>query len=63
MRGKCHLKWPPDLRPGDVIEHRDLPGKSLVVESGPEEGLSGERYRVKMPDGKVVPVLKRNLIV
>ena len=58
------LKYQPRKLPkGTVVEHRLLRGTPLVIESGPEEGCWGERYRVKMPDGKVVPVLKRNLIL
>jgi hypothetical protein len=58
------LKYPPRKLPkGTVVEHRNLPGVPLVIESGPADGDWGEKYRVKMPDGKVVPVLKRNLIL
>jgi hypothetical protein len=58
------LKYPPGKLPkGLVVEHRNLPGVPLTVESGPEGGSWGEKYRVKMPDGKIVPVLKKNLIL
>ena len=62
MRGRCLLKWPPDLRAGEIVEHKSRPGSPFVVVSGPHEGLWGEKYMVKGPDGKVVPVLKSNLI-
>ena len=55
-----HEKLPPGL----VVEHRKLPGVALVVVSGPYESISGsDKYIVKMPDGKTVPVLEENLIM
>lgn len=57
------LKYPTPLAPGVIVEHKSLPGVSLVVVSGPEQGISGERYTVKKPDGEVVRVLKKNLII
>lgn len=50
------------LRPGTTVEHRNLPGVDLAVVSGPEAGLTGGIYRVRMPDGKEVKVKRKNLI-
>lgn len=55
------LKPPTPLRPGVVVQHRDLPGVDLAVVSGPEAGLTGDIYRVRMPDGKEVKVKRKNL--
>lgn len=49
------------FRPGDIVEHVSLPGVGLKIITGPHEGISGTKYYVEMPDGKVVPVLGRNL--
>lgn len=49
------------LSPGATVYHKHLPGVPLVVVSGPEKAVRGERYTVQMPDGKVVPVKKKNL--
>jgi hypothetical protein len=58
------LKYPPGKLPkGTVVEHKDLPGVLLTVESGPEDGSRGEKYRVKKPDGKIEKVLRKNLIL
>lgn len=59
---KRHEK-PPPLPEGAIVEHKDLPGTALVVVSGPHEGISGERYIVRMPDKREVPVLRKNLIL
>jgi hypothetical protein len=49
--------------PGDTVEHRNLPGTSLIVQTGPEKALDGSnKYMVLMPDGTVVPVKEKNLI-
>ena len=50
------------LRPGDTVEHKLRPGVLLTVVSGPEAGLTGDIYRVRMPDGKEVKVKRKNLI-
>lgn len=52
-----------NLKPGAIVEHKLRPGVPLEVVSGPKEGLSGEIYRVKMANGKIEPVLKKNLIL
>ena len=45
------------------VEHKDLPGILLRVVSGPRVTPTGNiQYLVTMPDGKVVPVLKKNLV-
>ena len=45
------------------VEHKDLPGVLLKVVSGPRLTPTGNiQYLVTMPDGKVVPVLKKNLV-
>jgi hypothetical protein len=63
MYGHPKLKYPPGKLPkGTVVEHKYLPGVPLTIESGPEQGISGEIYKVSKPDGKVVPVLRKNLI-
>jgi len=62
MRGKCHLKWPPDLRAGEIVEHKSRPGVPLVVVSGPVETPWGDRYIVRLPNGTEVRVEKRNLV-
>ena len=49
------------LRPGTAVEHKDLPGVLLVVVRRERQGVSGEVYVVKMPDGKEVPVYAHNL--
>ena len=49
------------LTPGAIAEHKLLPGVALVVVSGPERGLRGDVYRVKLPDGRTVPVKRENL--
>lgn len=56
------LKPPAPLRPGTTVEHRNLPGVALTVVSGPGAGLTGDIYRVRMPDGKEVKVKRKNLI-
>jgi len=56
------LKPPAPLRPGDTVEHKDLPGVPLTVVSGPEAGLTGDIYMVRMPDGREVKVKRKNLI-
>lgn len=50
-----------NMVPGVIVEHKDLPAVSLVIVSGPERGLTGEIYKVRKPDGRVVPVLRKNL--
>ena len=51
------------IMPGDTVEHRNLPGISLIVQTGPEKALDGNnKYMVLMPDGTVVPVKEKNLI-
>ena len=55
------LKPPAPLRPGVVVQHRDLPGVDLTVVSDAEAGLTGDIYRVRMPDGKEVKVKRNNL--
>ena len=54
------LKPPTPLRPGVVVQHRDLPGVDLAVVSGPEAGLTGDVYRV-LWNGKEVRVKRNNL--
>lgn len=54
------MKPPAHLRPGAVVEHRDLPGVALTIASGPEHGLAGEVYRV-LWDGREVRVKRKNL--
>lgn len=56
------LKPQAPLRPGDTVEHKLCPGEPLTVVSGPEQGVTGEVYRV-MWGGKVVKVKRKNLIV
>lgn len=57
-------KYPPGKLPkGAIVEHRDLPGVPLTIEEGPEQGISGEVYKVRKPDGRVVKVLRKNLIL
>ncbi len=49
---------------GNIVEHRDLPGVALVIVSGPVKTATGnEQYTVQIPDGQVVPVLRKNLIL
>jgi hypothetical protein len=58
------LKYPPGKLPkGAIVEHRLLPGVLLIVEDGPADGVSGEIYRVRKPDGKIEKVLRKNLIL
>ena len=50
--------------PGDVVEHRDMPGVALVIVSGPILTATGKvQYWVQIPGGQVVPVLLKNLIL
>jgi hypothetical protein len=58
------LKYPPGRLPkGTVVEHRNLPGVPLTIEEGPEQGISGEIYKVRKLDGKIEKVLRKNLII
>lgn len=50
------------FHPGAVVEHRSLPGVSMVVTEGPEQGLFGMRYTVQMPGGRLEKVLENNLL-
>jgi len=62
MYGYPLIQRPEKLPPGLVVEHRILPGVELLVVSGPYESISGsDKYIVRMPDGKTVPVLIQNL--
>jgi hypothetical protein len=64
MYGYPGLKYPPRKLPkGTVVEHKDLRGVPLVIEAGPRQGVSGEIYLIRKPDGKVGPVLRKNLIL
>lgn len=58
-----NVKYPAHLLPEQIVEHKDLPGVPLTVVSGPEQGISGERYTVKKPGGEVARVLRKNLIL
>ncbi|HBX22628.1 MAG TPA: hypothetical protein DEF34_03170 [Desulfotomaculum sp.] len=49
------------FRPGDVVEHLLKPGVPAVIVSGPEQGLTGNKYRVRFPGGNVEIVSERNL--
>ena len=49
------------LRPGQIVEHRYIPGVPLVIVGGPREGVSGQIYTVRKPDGSSVPALEKNL--
>ncbi|NQS75280.1 MAG: hypothetical protein HQP61_02385 [Peptococcaceae bacterium] len=55
------LEPPRRLQPGTVVEHKSLPGVPLKIVSGPEQGLSGELYRV-LWEGREVQVKKCNLV-
>jgi len=57
MYGHPNAKYP--LPTGTVVLHKQ--GTRLEIVSGPEWGVSGERYKAKAPDGRVVPVLRENL--
>jgi hypothetical protein len=64
MYGHPLLKYPTGKLPkGTIVEHKDLPGVPLVVESEAIQGRWGEKYRVKKPDGKIEKVLRKNLII
>jgi len=56
------LKPPCHLKPGQTVEHKNLPGEPLTVVSGPEQGVTGDVYRVTW-GGKAVKVKRKNLIV
>ncbi len=49
------------LRPGTVVEHKDLPGVPLVVVRHERQGINGEVYIARKPDGREVPVYAHNL--
>ncbi|MBP7333083.1 MAG: hypothetical protein KBA08_12455 [Firmicutes bacterium] len=49
------LKPPTPLRPGAVVEHRNMPGVDLTVVSDAEAGLTGDIYRVR--HAKPYPIL------
>jgi hypothetical protein len=51
------------LEAGTTVEHKDLPAVPLTIISGPHEGVTGVVYRVLMPGGKMVRVLRDNLIL
>lgn len=53
---------PSRYRPGQIVQHRCLPGVDLEIIGGPHRSLDGDRkWWVRTPDGKTVPVLERNL--
>lgn len=56
-----HPRLVPKYNPGDIVEHYTKPGVPLVIVSGPEQGLTGNTYRVQVPGGKVEIVLERNI--
>lgn len=65
--------WPEQMRPeykplvfapGTLVEHIMLPGVTLEIVEGPKELYDGRmQYRVKLPNGDVVPVLAKNLMI
>ena len=61
MHMYSHPKAGPKYYPGDIVQHRCLPGVDLVVVTGPEPGLTGNKYRVRI-GGRVEIVLEKNLI-
>ena len=63
MYGYPGLQHPQATRllPGCIVEHKLLPLVALVIVSGPVRGLRGDVYRVRQPDGEIVPALRENL--
>jgi hypothetical protein len=51
------------LEPGTGGTHKTEPSMPLTVVSGPKQGIRGNVYRVRRPDGRVDPVLEINLII
>jgi len=51
-----------ELKIGDIVEHRDLPGIALAIVEGPLEGIRGARWIVQTPEGKRETALEENLI-
>lgn len=54
---------PRRYRPGDIVEHKSLLGTPLVIIGAAGKSLDGDsRWLVRTPDGKMVPVVEKNLI-
>jgi len=51
-----------ELKIGDIVEHKNLPGVPLVLAKGPLEGIRGTRWIVQTPEGKQETALEENLI-
>jgi hypothetical protein len=62
MYGHPRLPYPVWLTKDTIVEHKYRPGTPLVIVTGPEWGISGEKYVVRTPEGEEKPVLRRNLI-
>jgi len=58
--GHPNAKYPAHLTPGTVVNHKHTTAPLMIV-SGPEQGIRGEIYRVKMPSGEMVRVVRENL--
>jgi hypothetical protein len=51
------------IAPGTVVEHKYRLGYPMTIISGPVATECGERYIVRMVDGREERVLRKNLIL
>jgi hypothetical protein len=57
------IPMPVPLAKDTIVEHMFLKGVPLVVVAGPTKTPRGDQYKVRRPDGKEEPVLRKNLIL